>query len=106
VREAAEECQQKGTGNGSNVTIEALRNVFKTPAWADLTKDDSRITRLLKHAVFSNDKGKTINANNLILFAILNSPGSATHKSEVFFSVLQDGGFEKQKFLTANDKDI
>ena len=106
VRQAAEECKQNGTGNGSNVTIEALRNVFKTPAWADLSKEDSRISRLIKHAVFSNDKGKTIDANSLILFAILNSPGSAIHKSEVFFSVLQDGGAEIHKFLTAQDKDI
>jgi len=105
VRQAAESCKEEGKGDGSTVTLEALRKVFLTPAWADLKKEDSRITKLINHAVFANGGGN-IDVNSLILFAILNSPGSVEYKSEVLYSVLQEGGVEKQKFMTAGDKDI
>ena len=49
VRIAAE---KSSMGDGKTVTIEALRETFLTPAWADIKQDDSRITRLIKSRVF------------------------------------------------------
>ena len=105
VRQAAESCKAEGQGDGTTVTIEALRKVFVTPAWADLKKEDSRITNMINHTAFANDDGN-IDVNSLILFAILNSPGSVDYKSEVLYSILQEGGVEKQTHITAGDKDI
>ena len=36
VRQAATLCERAGTGDGSSVTLDSLREVFQTPAWADL----------------------------------------------------------------------
>ena len=94
VRAAAESLKEEGNGDGTFVTIEALRQQFKTSAWADLKKDDSRITKLLKHAVFADENGN-ISVDKIILFAVLNSAGNPLNRSEVFYIILQEGGVEK-----------
>ena len=49
--------------------------------------DDSKITKLINSAVFK-DRYQLIDANALILFAVLNCPGAIEYKSEVFYGVL------------------
>ena len=86
----------KKTGeDGKTVTLEALREVFVTGAWAELKQDDSRLCRLLKTSVFTDPRVGAIDVNSLILFGILNCPGDAKCKSEVLYKVFQEGGFEK-----------
>lgn len=88
------------------MTLEALREVFQTPAWADLHKDGSRIVKLLESDVFCDKNSGKISANHLILFGFLNCPGDAVEKSFMLYSVFQDGSFVKQSYLSASDKDI
>ena len=89
VRAAAEKDKIEGKGDGQTVTLESLRAVFITEAWADLKKDDSRITKLVSSDVFKNKKGKNkIWADYLILFGILNCAGDAKAKSIALYSVL------------------
>ena len=61
--------------------------------------------KLIKSRVFKNKQGG-IDADSLCLFAFLNCPGDVRHKSSVLYSVMQEGGAAKQKFLSAGDKDI
>ena len=107
VRAAASALELEKKGDGSTVTIEALRKVFKTPAWADINKEaeESRITKLIQSKVFRAKNGG-IDADKLILFGFLNCPGDVRHKSQVLYGVMQEGGVEKQQFLSAGDKDI
>ena len=89
VRAAADRDKIEGKGDGQTVTLESLRAVFITEAWADLKKDDSRITKLVSSDVFKNKKGKNkIWADYLILFGILNCAGDAKAKSIALYSVL------------------
>ena len=105
IRAAAAQDKASGKGNGTIVTIESLRQVFKTPAWAELELDDSKITKLIKSPVFRNEKGK-IDANYLILFGFLHCAGDISHKSEVLYEVLQEGGKIQQPYISNTDKDI
>ena len=105
MRAAASKLELDKKGDGKTVTIEALRAVFTTAAWADLKQDDSRIVKLIKSPVFKNKSGG-IDADALCLFGFLNCPGDVRHKSQVLYGVMQEGGVAKQKFLSAGDKDI
>jgi len=87
------------------VTIESLRDTFKTSAWADLQDDNSKITKLIQSNVFKNKKGQIV-ADWLILFGVLNCAGDAKYKSEALYGVLQEGGVAKQPYISAMDKDI
>ena len=95
VRAAASRLQMEKKGNGTNVTLQALRDVFTTAAWADLQKEESRITKLISSDVFKSSKGG-IDVNALILFGVLNCPGDIKHKSIALYWCLQDGGPSKQ----------
>ena len=97
VREAAD--------GSVTVTLEALRRVFKTPAWSELQQDESRITKLITSSVFQNKDGAIV-ADYLILFGFLNCAGDVIHKSFVLYTIFQAGGFDKQALLSASDKDI
>lgn len=57
VRAAVEIDRLGKKGDGTTVTIEALRIIFTTPAWEELKMDDSRVTKLIKSPVFKNTKG-------------------------------------------------
>ena len=105
VRAAAEKDRIEKKGDGSTISIESLRAVFTTQAWAELKQDDSRVTKLIKSPVFRNTNGK-IDANSLILFGFLHCPGDLEYKSEVLYGCLQEGGPIKQPYLSAKDKDI
>ena len=102
ARAAAAELERLGEGDGSFVTIEALRKTFRTPAWSSIRKDDSRITRLLTHSVFSDENGN-ISVTKIVLFAVLNAGGNVKDRSEVLFSVFKDRG---ERHLTHSDRDI
>ena len=105
VREAAEKDKLIEKGDGTTVTIESLQTCFVTPAWTELKKDGSRIMKLLNSSVFKND-GEAIDVNNLLLFGFLNCPGSVEDKSELLYTIFQDGGKEKHPCLSAMDKDV
>ena len=61
--------------------------MFKSPAWAELSETDSKITKLIKSPVFRNQHGK-IDGNWLILFGFLHCPGDIEKKSEVLYTIL------------------
>ena len=69
------------------MTLESLRDVFISPAWKEIHNDDSKICKLINSPVFKDKRGM-IDANYLILFAILNCAGNVEYKSEVFYEVL------------------
>ena len=50
--------------------------------------------------------GEKILTDKLVLFGILHCPGSGEEKANVLYSVFQDGGVDKQKWVSATDKDI
>ncbi len=77
VRAAA----KKSGGDEKFVTLEALREVMVTKAWAELKDDDSRLCKLLKTSVFTDPKQGGISVDSLILFAVLNCQGDAKCKS-------------------------
>ena len=94
VRGAAFKHKTEGGGDGSTVTLEALRDTFRTSAWSDIHADDSRITKLISSNVFKNRKGQIL-ADSLILFGVLNCGGDAKCKGEALYGVLQEGGVAK-----------
>ena len=79
---------------------------MKTPAWADINKDDSVITKLLKSEVFSIDGKGLINVKKLICFGILHCAGTVRDKSVVLYTIFQEGGPTKQPAMSAMDKDL
>ena len=91
VRGAAEKLKMENKGDGKTVTIEALRQVFTTEAWADLKKEDSKIVKLIESPVFKSKNGG-IDVDSLILFGFLNCQGDVRYKSQVLYSVMQEGG--------------
>ena len=105
VRAAAAQDKSTGKGNGQTVTLESLQAMFKSPAWAGLSQTDSKITKLIKSPVFRNQHGK-IDGNWLILFGFLHCPGDVQQKSEVLYTILQEGGQNQQPYISSTDKDI
>jgi len=87
VRSAADRLKMEKKGNGNTVTLEALRAIFTTAAWADLKTEDSRICKLLSSDVFKAKSGG-IDVDTLLLFAFLNCSGDVRHKSQVLFCVM------------------
>lgn len=92
-------------GEAGYVTLEALQNELTTQAWAGLKDPDSTLSKvLLSDAFKSSDQG--INFTTLMLFALIHCAGSPLDKTNVFFCVLQDGGFDKHPIISAGDKDF
>ena len=89
VRRAAANDLEAKKGDGKTVTVESLRQTFKTPAWNDINNNDSSLCKLLNSSVFKHKKGKDkIWADWLILFGVLHCAGDAKAKSEALYSVL------------------
>ena len=82
-----------------------MREALCTPAWDDLKKENSRITTLIKSSVFENENGE-ISVNYLLLFGFLHCHGEIDDRSNVLYEVLQDGGPDTHKCLSAQDKDM
>ena len=79
---------------------------FRTGAWApSLRREDSRIIRVLRHAVFA-DKNGNISVTKMILFAVLHAAGNSMDRSEVLYSVMCGGGYDKHKFITHRERGI
>ena len=76
----------KSGGDGSTVTIEALRQTFLTPAWWHLNQEDSRITKLVTSNCFKSKDG-LIDVDSLILMGFLHCEGSVNDRSEVLYGV-------------------
>ena len=77
----------KPGSDGKVVTLDALRETLVTPAWDELKKEDSRITKVIKSSVFENEKGE-ISVDYLILFGFLNCPGDIDEKSTALYEIL------------------
>ena len=72
--------------------------------------DESRLSQILSDKLFREDwqgvdQGE-IQVDNLLAFAILHCAGNAKEKSEVLYTILQEGGFEKHKSLSAQDNEV
>lgn len=91
--------------DGSYLTLDALRETLKTPAWSEIGEEDSRLCKLLSSRVFKNEKG-LIDVNSLILFGIHHCAGDIESKSTALYGVFQDGGQSQHKNMSASDKDI
>ena len=89
----------------NGVTLDDLRTTFTTNAWKSIKEPDSKICKLLEHPVFANDDG-TIDANALVCFALLHCAGTPTDKAAVLYGVLQEGGVNKNPWISAADKDF
>jgi len=102
--DAFERRVRKVEENGG-VTLENLRTTLTTPAWKEINDDNSKICKLLTHEVFQKGPG-LIDANTLISFALYHCAGSGMDKAKVMYCILQAGGDEVQKFISAQDKDF
>ena len=94
VEEALKEC-----GDESHVTLAALRNHLKTPSWKPLDDPNSTLSKtLLSDAFKSKERGTgadQIDAEHLKVFGLLHCSGKPIDKTNAFFCILQEGGFEK-----------
>jgi hypothetical protein len=104
------EIAEKECGGEGFVTIEALTKVFTSPAWAQLTQNDSKLCKVLLSQAFK-DEEKTmspeqIDVNFLLAYGIILCGGTPREKAEVFYAVLQDGGLSAHTFISASDKDL
>ena len=41
-----------------------------------------------------------------MIFALINCAGKPVEKADVFYAMLQEGGIEQHKVISANDKDF
>ena len=94
VQAAAEIDKTNGKGDGSTVTLESLRTTLCTPAWIELKKDNSKVTKVINSFAFKNEDDE-ISVDKLMIFAILNCPDDCDKKSKILYELLQDGGEEK-----------
>ena len=60
---------------------------------------------MISSPVFRDRYGK-ISVNHLILYAFLNCPDDVEKKSEILYSLFQEGGPGKFPDLSAMDKDV
>jgi hypothetical protein len=105
VAKAHEAC-----GGEGYVTIDSLCKVFTTPAWAQLTQNDSKLVKVLLSDAFK-DKSKhhgpdQICETYLMCYGLILCAGKPVEKCEVFFGILQDGGIAKHTFIAAEDADL
>ena len=87
-------------------TLDNLRKTLDTPAWSDLKKDESEITRVFTHDLFLDGPSGSIDIEKLITFGIFHCAGDVKAKTTALYGVFQYGGSDRQEFLAANDKDI
>lgn len=104
VRVAEQACNNQGY-----VTLVELAKVFNTQAWADLSRYDSKLARVLSSEAFK-DKSKNqsedeIDTNFLICYGLLLCLGKSKEKAEVFYGVLQAGGLDAHKTIAKADRD-
>ena len=101
-------------GEGGFVTMEALSKTLYTPAWQGLKSQSSEIGKLLLSEGFKKPglEADQIDHDSLLLFAILHCVEAPrgqkknVEKSIALYEVLQDGGLEAHKQISATDKDM
>ena len=95
-------------GDESFVTLTALREHLKTPAWRPLEDTNSTLSKFLLSSAFKTDglSPDQIDTQSLTIFAILNCRGKNADKAEHFFNELQEGGTTVHKRISATDKDM
>lgn len=104
VRQAHIACGEKGW-----VTIDALCKVFQTPAWAQLTQNDSKLCKVLLSEAFkepSKHLENQISEKFLMSYGLILCQGKPQEKAKVFFGILQEGGVDKHTFIAAEDQDL
>ena len=92
------------------MTIEALANNFTSAAWSALKQTDSRLVKTLLHAHFKDPQqgqdAEQIDFNYLMIFGFMHCAGKPKEKVELLFNLLQDGGIELHKTISAADADF
>ena len=108
--EANVNAAHEACGEAGFVTIDALCKVFTSPAWAQLTQDDSKLVKVLLSDAFKDEtKGQApdqIDVTFLLCYGVLHCGGTVKEKAEVFYAILQDGGMSAHTFISATDKDL
>ena len=101
---------EKACGDEGYVTLQALRNELKTGAWKDLENPASKLGKTLLSKAFKDEKKGTkddqIDAEMLKLYGLLNCSGKPIDKTNAFYCILQEGGFERHEQISAGDKDF
>ena len=108
--EILETADKKQGGAKNFVTIEALSEMLTTPAWEDLKNEESQLYKFLCSPIFKNERKRhekeEIDTEYLSIFALLHCAGKRSEKAHVFYTMLQEGGIEQHKMISANDKDF
>ena len=102
------EAEEK-SGIEEAVTLESLRSVLPTSAWAPLSDRGSVLSKLLLSDAFKADgkPAEAIDANALRCFALLHCVGKSIDKARALYEILQGvGGLEKHEQISAGDKDF
>ena len=103
--DAEQECGEKGF-----VTLEVLSKHLDTPAWRDLGDPSSNLTKVLLSSAFKNSsKGQgddQIDAVWLKVFGLIHCSGKPIDKTNAFYEILQDGGYDSHEQISAGDKDF
>ena len=88
-------------GNKGFVTLEKLAVHFNTPAWNELRKINSKFSTFLTTS-FKHDSGN-VDYEFLVCMALLHCEDKRkpTTKAEAFYCLLQDGGADKQAFISS-----
>ena len=107
--EKVDEAEKAAGGNG-HVTIDTLKAQFSTPAWASLGNNDSVLCKMLLSDAFKNEeKGQAadqIDRDWLVCYGLILCAGKPMDKATAFYNILQEGGLEAHKNISAGDKDL
>ena len=100
----------KASGDSGFVTIDSLKAEFTTQAWNELKEPGSPLIKILTSPTFKNPKEnhteEQIDVDFLKLIGLFHCAGKPRDKAIAFYGILQDGGLEKHKFISAQDKDL
>ena len=101
---------EKACGETGFVTLATLREQLKTPSWKPLDDPNSALSKTLLSSAFKNStknqEADQIDADWLRVFALLHCSGKPIDKTNAFYNILQEGGFEKHAEISAGDKDF
>ena len=96
------------------VTLQALRKVLPTDAWSPLMDAGSTLSQTLLSEYFKNPReGQTasqIDVQYLKMFAmwhcVVGKTNGMMDRAKVLYGLLQEGGLDAHKFISATDKDM
>ena len=105
IDEAEKECGDQGF-----VTTEALSKQLTTAAWQPLKDPNSSLSKVLLSPQFKdsekNQSSEQIDVVWLKVFSLMHCSGKIIDKTNAFYCILQEGGFEKHEQISAQDKDF